>query len=180
MADSAGWLTWAILGSSACCSRSARWCGITRCARCSWRPSAWRWPRFRKDLPAIMTITLALGVQRMARRQRHHPPAAGGRDAGLGHDHLFRQDRHPDQERNDRARASSPADACSRSPAAATSRRAAFALDGAEIDPAQHATLSLELAGPRCCATTPACASRRRDMAASSATRPKARCWRWR
>ena len=36
-----------------------------------------------EGLPALITITLAIGVQRMARPQRHHPPPAGGRDAGL-------------------------------------------------------------------------------------------------
>jgi magnesium-transporting ATPase (P-type) len=37
------------------------------------------------------------------RAQRHHPAHAGGRNAGCGDHHLFRQDRHADPERNDRA-----------------------------------------------------------------------------
>ena len=35
--------------------------------------------------------------------QRHHPPAAGGRDARLGLGHLLRQDRHADPQRDDGA-----------------------------------------------------------------------------
>ena len=42
--------------------------------------------------------------------QRDHPPPAGGRDAGLGHRDLLRQDRHADPQRDDRADASSPRD----------------------------------------------------------------------
>ena len=33
----------------------------------------------------------------------HHPPAARGRDPGLGHHHLLGQDRHADPQRDDRA-----------------------------------------------------------------------------
>jgi P-type E1-E2 ATPase len=36
----------------------------------SWRQSAWLWLRSPKGLPAIMTITLAIGVQRMAARMQ--------------------------------------------------------------------------------------------------------------
>ncbi len=56
-----------------------------------------------EGLPAILTITLAIGVRAHGAPQRHHPPPAGGRDAGLGHGHLLRQDRNPDPERDDRA-----------------------------------------------------------------------------
>ena len=37
-----------------------------------------------EGLPAIMTITLAIGVQRMARAPCGDPPPARRRDAGLG------------------------------------------------------------------------------------------------
>ena len=55
-----------------------------------------------EGLPAIMTITLAIGVQRMAARHGHHPPPARGGDAGVGDGDLFGQDRHPDAQRDDR------------------------------------------------------------------------------
>jgi magnesium-transporting ATPase (P-type) len=50
-----------------------------------------------EGLPAIMTITLAIGVQ------RHHPPLAGGGNAGLGDGDLLRQDRHAHAQRDDGA-----------------------------------------------------------------------------
>ena len=56
-----------------------------------------------EGLPAIMTITLAIGVQRMAQAERDHPPSAGGRDPRLRLRDLFRQDRDADPERDDRA-----------------------------------------------------------------------------
>ena len=55
-----------------------------------------------EGLPAVATMTLALGMQRMARMRRPGPPPARRRDAGLDHRHLHGQDRHPDQERDDR------------------------------------------------------------------------------
>jgi len=50
-------------------------------------------------LPAVVTGALAIGVQRMANREE--APRRG--DPGLHHLHLFGQDRHPHQERDDRA-----------------------------------------------------------------------------
>ena len=59
-------------------------------------------------LPAIMTVTLALGVQRMVAAQRHHPQTHRGGDPGLGDRDLFGQDRHPDPQRDDGAPCGDP------------------------------------------------------------------------
>ena len=45
-------------------------------------------------LPAVVTISLALGAARMVQAERTDPPPARGGNARLGHLHLFRQDRH--------------------------------------------------------------------------------------
>ena len=49
-----------------------------------------------EGLPAILSVVLAIGVQRMAHAQRHRQEALLGRDAGLGLGDLLRQDRHAD------------------------------------------------------------------------------------
>ena len=56
-----------------------------------------------EGLPAVATMTLAVGMQRMARMRALDPPPARGRDARFSHRHLHRQDRDPDQERDDGA-----------------------------------------------------------------------------
>ena len=57
-----------------------------------------------EGLPAVVTAVLSLGVQRMARKQRHRPPPGRGRDAGLGDRHRLGQDRDPHPQRDDGAR----------------------------------------------------------------------------
>ena len=56
-----------------------------------------------EGLPAAVTITLAIGVNRMARRRADDPQAPRRGDPRLHHGHLHRQDRHADAERDDRA-----------------------------------------------------------------------------
>ncbi len=58
-----------------------------------------------EGLPVAMTIALAVGMQRMAGARRDRAPARRGRDAWLHERHLHGQDRHADEERNDRHRA---------------------------------------------------------------------------
>ena len=54
-----------------------------------------------EGLPAVLSVVLALGVQRMAKQQRHRQEALVGRDAGLGLRHLHGQDRHADTQPDD-------------------------------------------------------------------------------
>ena len=49
-----------------------------------------------EGLPAILSVVLAMGVQRMAQAQRDRQEAVVGRDAGLGLGDLLGQDRHAD------------------------------------------------------------------------------------
>ena len=48
-----------------------------------------------EGLPAIMSVVLALGVQRMAKAQCDRQAAVVGRNARCRVDRLYRQDRHP-------------------------------------------------------------------------------------
>ena len=57
--------------------------------------------RARRACRPILSVVLALGVQRMAAPPRHRQEALVGGDAGLGLGDLLRQDRHPDQARDD-------------------------------------------------------------------------------
>ena len=56
-----------------------------------------------EGLPAVVTAVLSIGVQRMARRQRDRAAPGRGRDARFGQRDRLRQDRHADEERDDRA-----------------------------------------------------------------------------
>ena len=49
-----------------------------------------------EGLPAILSVVLALGVQRMARQRRDREEALLGGDARLGVGDLLGQDRHAD------------------------------------------------------------------------------------
>jgi cation-transporting P-type ATPase F len=49
-------------------------------------------------LPAAVTVSLAIGVGRMARRNAVVRRLSRSRDAGKHNGHLYRQDRHPDAE----------------------------------------------------------------------------------
>ena len=61
-------------------------------------------------LPAVVTISLAIGVRRMVQAQRARPAPADRRNAGQHVGDLFGQDRHADEERDDR-----PSAVCRRS-----------------------------------------------------------------
>ena len=65
-----------------------------------------------EGLPAIVTIALAIGVQRMASRQRPRPQAPRGRDARLRDGDLHRQDRHAHDREHGGARAVGPRPRC--------------------------------------------------------------------
>ena len=54
-----------------------------------------------EGLPAIVTVVLSIGVQRMVKKNANHPPPARGRDAGQRLHHLLGQDRHADAEPHD-------------------------------------------------------------------------------
>ncbi len=54
-----------------------------------------------EGLPAIISVVLALGVQRMARQNGDREEAVIGRDVGIGVGGVLRQDRHPHEERDD-------------------------------------------------------------------------------
>ena len=108
-------------------------------------------------LPAVVTVSLALGARRHGRAERADPPAAGGRDAGLGHLHLLRQDRHAHREPDARRRVFVDGDGATR--AGRATRRASR--------------------GARCCTALALSndAGARPRRRGASATRPRPRCY---
>ncbi|MCK7475987.1 MAG: hypothetical protein MZV49_26410 [Rhodopseudomonas palustris] len=127
-----------------------------------------------------MTITLAIGVQRMAAAQRHHPAPAGGRDAGLGHRDLLGQDRHADPQRDDRALRRDRRTATHRRRAAPATRpqgelrreRPRRSTDGRRRAARAAARRAL------LCNDAELCAEDDGQLDRSMATRPRARCSR--
>ena len=55
-------------------------------------------------LPAVITISLALGAKKAGQTTGFDQETAGGRDPGLGYLYLLRQDRNPDLKPDDRGR----------------------------------------------------------------------------
>ncbi len=88
-------------------------------------------------LPAVVTISLALGARKLVASQRPGAQPAGGRDARLGHLHLLRQDRHPDREPHDGGALRAPA-ATSTMPLPQAAVRAPLARAGAGAGPEQR------------------------------------------
>ena len=54
-----------------------------------------------EGLPALITVTLAIGVQRDGQTQYHHPAPPGGRDPWIGIPNLLRQDGYADAHGDD-------------------------------------------------------------------------------
>ncbi len=136
-----------------------------------------------EGLPVAMTIALAVGMQRMAGARRDHPPPVGGRDAGLDHRDLQRQDRHADAQRDDGRGA-----VAARTGARSSVDGVGYAPEGALVEggrtplptpptPALHALLQAAVLCNDAQLLPP---EDERDGWRCWATRPKARCWCWR
>ena len=109
-----------------------------------------------EGLPAVLTVTLAHRRAAHGGAPRHHPPPAGGRDAGRGQRDLHRQDRHAHPQRDGGAQSRAwPG-------GEAQSSGEGYAPDGALAGDrrAAAARACCDLAAA-CCATTPRCARAR-------------------
>ncbi len=119
-------------------------------------------------MPTVLQVILSLGAADLARARRGAQGPRVGRDARLDVGDQLGQDRHADDEPDDRGRGASIRPTVTRSPARATSWRARSNM------PPAHRTRSRT----RSCRTSSP-ATRSSSTARSSATRPRARCSCW-